>query len=433
MRRTLRALCVALVCTGCARDRAVGEHASAADVPAPKGPSAWDVALAPQPGESPLDLRIRAQKARVRTSIVPVADLERLGLMFIGRARELSDPGGYTLALSTAEAMRELAPAGAAALALRGMALHGLHRFVEAEGVARALVAQRGLPMDLGLLGDVLVDRGELDEAISAYQRMVDLRPDLHAYARAAHVRYLKGDLLGAADAMTMAAKAASPRNRETFAWAFAKLASYRLALGELAETRDAVHRALGVFPESLPALKAHAQLLLFEGAFGAALSPLRKAVAQTPHPELLWMLSDTLDALGRDDEADAVRRTLRATGAQEDPRSYALYLATRGEALVQATALVQTELRQRRDIYTYEALAWVQSARGEHTAALASARRALAEGTPDARLYYHAGTIARRAAQHGEASTWLNEARAHEGMLLPSQRARLRESFAVR
>lgn len=389
-------------------------------------PSARDVVLSPQPGERPIDQRIRAQQERVRRSKVVVPELERLGLMFLARARELEDPGGYTLALSTASAMQELESGSRAALLLRGMALHGLHRFSEAEVIARTLVAARGLPTDVGLLGDVLSDRGALDEAITTYQRMVDMRPDQHAYARAAHVRFLKGDVRGAAQAMTLATRAASPRNRESFAWAYAKLASYQLQLGELHAARAAIRRAREVFPESGPALKSEAQISMFEGALEAALVPLREAIARSPHPELLWMEGDALEALGRGVEAADVRARLRASGAQEDPRAYALYLASRGESLAEAQVLAQRELAERRDIYSYEALGWVQSARGQHAEALTNVRRALAEGTEDARLFYHAGMIAARAHQDEDARRWLSKASALSGMLLPSQRARL-------
>lgn len=423
--RALTSLAIVLVCS-CGRGAPPRELAREPLRQTVVAPTARAMVLAPQPGEQPVDLRIRAQQDRVRRSKVPVSELERLGFMFIGRARELSDAGGYTLALSASDAMQELESGSRASLLLRGMALHGLHRFSDAEAVARTLVSTRGLPMDLGLLGDVLADRGALDEAIGAYQQMVDLRPDQHAYARAAHARYLKGDVRGAADAMTLATRAASPRNRESFAWAFAKLASYRLQLGELSAARDATRRAREVFPESLPALKSEAQIFLFEGELDAALTCLREATARSPHPELLWMEGDALEALGRGAEEAAVRARLRESGAQEDPRAYALYLASRGESLAEASALVEAELSERRDVYSYEALGWVQSARGDHGAALQSARRALSEGTEDPRLFYHAGMIAARAQHPEEARRWLAKASALSGMLLPSQRARL-------
>ncbi|HMI91019.1 MAG TPA: tetratricopeptide repeat protein, partial [Polyangiales bacterium] len=314
----------------------------------------------------------------------------------------------------------------------RGHALHSLHRFSEAEVIARRLVAERGLAFDFGLLGDVLADRGELDQAVDAYQRMVDIRPDAHSYARAGHARYMKGDLPGALDALTMAARAVSPRNRETFAWTWSRLAALQLQEGALEAAQSSVERALERFPESPAALKQQAAIWLQQGEIERALAPLRAGAAQLPHPETLWMLLDTLDALGRKREADDVRAQLLATGAREDGRTFALYLATRGEQLALAQQLIDAELAERKDVYSYEALAWLQSAKGEHPAALENARRSLAAGTDDPRLYYHAGLIAERAGDLDDARLWLQRAHAAPGPLLPSQRAVLAQHAAL-
>jgi len=369
---------------------------------------------------------------RVPDSKVPAAELELLGWTFIARARELADPGSYQRALQCALAMEALEPQSHGALLLRGHALHSLHRFSDAEVIAHRLVAERGLAFDFGLLGDVLADRGELDQAITAYQRMVDIRPDAHSYARAGHARYMKGDLPGALEVMTMAARAASPRNRETFAWTWARLAALQLQEGAVSDAQSSVQRALQRFPEAQPALKQQAAIWLHQGQLERALAPLRAGAAQLPHPDVLWMLLDTLDALGRKPEADDVRAQLLATGASEDGRTFALYLATRGEQLARAEQLVQAELAERKDVYSYEALAWVQSAKGEHAAALENARRSLAAGTDDPRLYYHAGLIAERAGAAADAKRWLARANAAPAPLLPSQRAVLAQRTAL-
>jgi hypothetical protein len=120
------------------------------------------------------------------------------------------------------------------------------------------------------------------------------------------------------------------------------------------------------------------------------------------------------------------VRAQLAASGAAEDPRSYALYLATTGQDLEAAERLVRDDLAQRADVYGYEALAWVQFARGELAAALFNARRSLVAGSAEPRLYYHAGLIAERAGEADQARAWLERARAGAHMLLPSQREAL-------
>ena len=68
-------------------------------------------------------------------------------------------------------------PGNAQALLMRGHILHQFHRFAEAEVLARQVVGRRGLFLDYGLLGDVLLEQGRLQEAAAAYQKMIDLKP----------------------------------------------------------------------------------------------------------------------------------------------------------------------------------------------------------------------------------------------------------------
>lgn len=394
-------------------------------------PNPREIALAQAPGDSALDEQIRALQRRIPTSRVPAADFERLGFMFVARARE-GDAGSYNLALQAALAIESYEPNSQAALLLRGHALHSLHHFADAERAARALVAARGLPVDHGLLGDVLVDRGELDEAITAYQKMMDLKPDAHAYVRAAHVRYLKGDLSGALDAMHLATRAVSPRNRENFAWTWAKLGSYQLQAGTPEQAKESVRRALEVYPDSEPAQRLGARIDLSESNYEPALAALRKALAHSQHPDVLWMLVETTRALGLAAQAADYEARLLASGASEDPRATALYLATKQRDLPRAERLVREELAERHDIFTYEALALVQSSRADHVAALASARRSLSSGCGEPRLYYHAGWVAARAGDVKSAREWLARASAGAALLLPSQREELRARTAA-
>ena len=50
------------------------------------------------------------------------------------------------------------------------------------KSIARRLVTLREFVLDYGLLGDVLMEQGRLDEAATAYQRMIDLKPFYQSY-----------------------------------------------------------------------------------------------------------------------------------------------------------------------------------------------------------------------------------------------------------
>jgi len=77
------------------------------------------------------------------------------------------------------------------------------------------------------------------------------------------------------------------------------------------------------------------------------------------------------------------------------------------------------------------DALAWALAATGKANEALDGIRRALGEGTEDARLFYHAGSILARNGQKQEARLMLRKAEAIKQMLLPSERAGLSNELA--
>ena len=135
------------------------------------------MALAPSAGSSENDREIARLQIEVRASVDARPALEQLGYRFVARARRTNDAGDYKLAERTADCLTSRYPDAPAALLLKGHVLHQLHRFAEAEQIARRLVATREFVLDYGLLGDALMDQGRLTEAAAAYQKMIDLKP----------------------------------------------------------------------------------------------------------------------------------------------------------------------------------------------------------------------------------------------------------------
>ena len=196
------------------------------------------VALAP---DARSDDEIRRLQEQARGAPGSKAALEQLGYRYIARARMLNDPGDYKLAEKAAECLEAQQPGEPTALLLRAHVLHQLHKFNEAEAVARRLVQMREFVLDYGVLGDALLEQGKTKEAGDAYQKMIDIKPFYQSYVRAAHWRWLRGDVAGALELAHLAINAASPRDRDSIAWAYTRLAHYELQRGHL----DAAGRAL--------------------------------------------------------------------------------------------------------------------------------------------------------------------------------------------
>src|SRR4029077_1767075 len=231
------------------------------------------------------------------------------------------------------------------AMLLRGHALHTMHRFKESEALARRLIEQRGLGFDYGLLGDALMEQGRLKEAVEAYQRMMNLKPDLQAYARAAHMRWLKGDLDGAIEVMQLAVSAASPLDAESAAWANTRLASYDFQAGRFKDAEQRCAVALSFQSKYAPTLLLRGKMLLAQNKSSEAVDVLQNAEKLNPLPEYQWALADALQALGgRENEASAIEAQLRQHGAASDPRTFAIFLATRRESPDIALRLARAE-----------------------------------------------------------------------------------------
>jgi tetratricopeptide (TPR) repeat protein len=397
-----------------------------AAAPAPPEPDACAAALAPGHEAGDLDRAITAAQQDARSAPQPGLALERLGYLFVARARISNDPGDYTLAAKTSDCLDARQPGQAAALLLRGHVLHQLHRFAEAERIARTLVGMRTFPLDYGLLGDVLMEQGRLAEAGDAYQKMLDLKPFFQSYVRAAHLRWLKGDLDGAMKVMRLAIAAASPRDKESSAWAWTRMSAYELQAGRSEAADAAAATALKYEAGYAPALLAQGRILLASGRAADAVPVLSRAVDLNPLPEYQWILADALRLQGLDADAAEIEQEIVTRGGTSDPRTASLYLATRGTDAARALALADEELQTRADVFTLDARAWALAASGRIAEAAETITRALGEGTHDARLFLHAGVIHAAAGREREARRWLMKADALRAMLLPSEAVEL-------
>jgi len=382
--------------------------------------------LAPHQGDGKVDREIVRLQQQVRGARDPNPWLERLGWTFVAKARRTFDPGFYKLAEQCALCISSREPESNEALLLRGHILHNLHRFKAAEPLARALVVKRGLALDFGLLGDVLMEQGRLKEAADAYQTMLDLKPSLHSYSRAAQLRWLKGDLTGAIEAMQLAVAAGSPQDAESAAWVNTRLAFYQFQAGDNDAARRTDDIALTYQHNYAPALLLRGRMKLSEGETDDAVAQLQSATRLNPLPEYQWVLAEALRKAGRESEALSIEQLLAQTGAANDPRTYALYLATRGQLPQIAIRLAESELKERADVFTHDALAWSFAAVGRIDDALPQLEGALAEGTHDARLFFHAAVIHAKAGHTEEASHFVNLATELMRLLLPSEREQL-------
>jgi tetratricopeptide (TPR) repeat protein len=161
--------------------------------------------------------QIGALQERLRQQSDDHVAATRLGLAYLQRARETSDPSYYTRADGVLNQALDAAPGDTDTLIGLGSLALARHQFTDAlEWGNKAVASNPYKAAAYGIVGDAYTELGQYEDAIGAIQKMVDLRPDQTSYARVSYARELHGDLAGAIGAMRDAVDAARAPARNT-------------------------------------------------------------------------------------------------------------------------------------------------------------------------------------------------------------------------
>jgi tetratricopeptide (TPR) repeat protein len=381
--------------------------------PAQPGASVAATASATAEGSSPLSIARRLALAkptgttaidRELARLQPVAEKQpaqpdpwvQLGRVWVRKAREASDPGFYLNARACADLALDAAPGDRPATNLLGLVLLNDHKFDDARDLASQLLSKSPEDlMALGTLSDALVELGRYDEAIRATEKMGQLKPNLPSYIRTSYLQWLRGDVKAARESARLAVDSGrDPREPEPRCWALVQAAMIFWHEGDAGGSDAGFESALQACPDYPPALVGRGRVALAGGDFAKAVEYLGKAYAQSPLVETAWLLGDAREGAGDLKGADEVRAELVKHGRQVDGRTLSLFFSTRNRDLDEAVTLAEAERKVRDDIYTEDAVAWARYRKGDIPAARAASDRAMALGTKDARLLYHAGAI---------------------------------------
>ncbi|HZU29180.1 MAG TPA: tetratricopeptide repeat protein [Bryobacteraceae bacterium] len=285
------------------------------------------------------------------------------------------------------------------------------HEFTSVIQHSRELTAVRpGDPDNWGTLGDAFMERGGYDDAADAYQEMVSLRHSLASYNRVAFYRFVTGDAEGAIEIMEKAVDMGGLAG-EHVAWCLTDLGHMYFKTGNVAKAEESYRRALLMFPNYHRALAGLANALAATGRLHEAIASLEHAQAIVPLPEYASMLEALYSSAGRTAAAAHQRELLglidalgRARGEKAN-RALAFAFADQNRNLTRALELATAELDYRRDVYTYDALAWALYRNGRYVEAEENMLRALAQNTPEPAFAFHAGMIASALGRTDEAS----------------------------
>jgi tetratricopeptide (TPR) repeat protein len=352
-----------------------------------------------------------------------------MGAAYFQRARETGDVSDYQLAEESLSKSLDLDStdfSADAALGTMAEVCMGEHRFTDALRFSeKALSLGTGDVSPFALVGDAYADMGEYDKAGVAYGRLtprdMSLAPRA-AYARDSRLSYLQfiRGHTGAAislmkTAVTEGVEAQLPS--ENLAWLYYELGEYYTQAGDAASANAAYLAALNIHPGDYRALAALAKLRANNDRYADAIVLYQKAIAVVPMPIFIAELGDLYARSGNQAEAQKQYALVEYIGLLGHinkvlhNRDLALFYADHDMKLAEALDLAEKELEVRRDVYTWDALAWALYKNGKLADASKASQKALQFGTRDSLILYHAGLIAEGLGNRDQARNDLEEA----------------------
>jgi tetratricopeptide (TPR) repeat protein len=367
---------------------------------------------------------IRFLEGRVKRDPDDFIALNKLAGYYLLRLRETGNVTWLNLAERAARGSLKAIPAeqNAGGLSLLAQVEFASHDFASARdhaGQLTRLEPRKAYPYLL--LGDALTELGDYEAARSAFREMERRgSADVAARTRLARMAALTGDNARAerfyVDALNLAVEAV-PQSRETIAWCRWQLGETAFGAGDYDRAEKHYRDSLVTFPDYYRALAGLGRALAAKGAINGAIEHYERAVRILPDPASVSALGDLLQVAGRTKEAEAqyalCEQTARisAAGGQLYNRQLALYYADHGLKSGEAYQLAKREYETRRDVYGADALAWAALKAGKIDEARQAAKDALRLGTQDAKLFYHAGMVARAAGDREAAQEYLRRA----------------------
>ena len=345
------------------------------------------------------DEQIRLYQSWVAKDLANISGRTLLAGAYVQKTRETTDLGYLERAskiLDGVLAERQ----DHEALRLRNIVELTLHHFPQAAEAARALtISWPGDVQSWGTYGDALLEMGQYDQARDAFARMLELKPGLMSYNRMGFYRFVKGDVDRGIDLMQAAVNAAAkfPENK---AWCLVELGNMYFKTGRWAEAKTAYQEAVTNFPASHTAYAGLGSVAAAEGRIDEAVAEYKHAQAITPMVQYAGALYDLYRAQGKNaearEQADRIdlQAKLEAASNLKANRTMGLMYANENRELAKSLDLIQSDFEVRKDIYTWDAMAWVLYKNKRYDEAKRASEEALKTGAPEALFFYHAGMI---------------------------------------
>ncbi len=275
------------------------------------------------------------------------------------------------------------------------------HRFTEARVIAEQLVQREpDIPEYRAALGEVAMELGDDATADTMFRSVWSNRSTLTIGARLArwleinnHVTEARRLLITSRDDALSRRDVAS----ETKAWFALRVGDLELRAGHLRAAEASFHDGLAIEPDDPRLLAAMARLAAARHDYRDVIDWGERAIGLQLDPATLGLVGDAYAAIGQSAKADEYFRTLQVAVSMQPGayhRAWSLYLLDHGMQVSDVLQKAQDELRDRKDVYGYDIVAWALEKSGRHADAQTAMRQALRLQTPDPLLLHHAQVI---------------------------------------
>ncbi len=370
---------------------------------------------------------VRFLEERVKQDPEDFVAHNKLAAYYLQLQRETGNLAYLDLTARAARASLSVVPAAqnTGGLAALAQVEYASHNFAAARDHALQLTKldpSESYPYQM--LGDALLELGDYEQAETAFAKMEQRKglggSNVSTETRQARLALLRGETAIAqrhfSNALAFTLNLPVPP-RETVAWCHWQLGETAFAVGDYETAEQHYHKALTTFPGYFNALASLGRVHAARGDLADAIKQYEQAIQRLPDPTFVAALGDLYKLVGQEQEAarqyalvEQIGNLSKVSGVLYN-RQLALFYADHDLKAEAAYANAKREYAGRRDIYGADTVAWTALKAGKVAEAQAAIKQALRLGTQDAKLFYHAGMIARAAGDQASAQDYLQRA----------------------
>lgn len=367
------------------------------------------------------DAQIQFWKSRLQRDPYDYISPTKLGAACLQKARESGDLDFYFQAEEALKTALARNPEHVTAQALLASVFVAQHKFTNAISLAeKTIKALPDEPFAHGILGDALLEIGNVTKAETVYKKLGELDSGLFTHSRMANLKWLRGNISGALESFGKAIEAGERDGAplENLAWCNVQQGGIYFRTGEFKKAEARYEAALKLMPDYYLALDHIAELRAAETKYDEAVKLYQKLIERVPRPEFQHALGDVYAFAGKSVEAKRWHERALASylkAATNGQIHYYHHLASFYSDVevkpAEALKWARRDLEVRQNVFAYDGLAWALYRDGQFAAALEAIKKALAIGTKDEHLLTHAGMIHVRAGKFDEGKKFLHEA----------------------